>query len=258
MTYQNILTEVRERVGIITINRPKALNALNLDTVNELHRAVMEFDGNKDIRVMIITGSGDKAFVAGADITGFPKMSKADADSFAKAGHDMMSSIESAGKPVIAAVNGFALGGGTELALACDFIYAADTAVFGLPEVSLGIFPGFGGTQRLNKYVGLGMAREMIFTGRKVKADEALRIGLANKVVPPAELMNEAMKAAASIIANSPMALASVKSVVNSGATLPLSEGLAIERNHFSECFGTSDMKEGVAAFLEKRRPQFK
>ncbi len=257
MEYQNILTEVRERIGIITINRPKALNALNMETINELTLAVSEFNGDGNVRVMVVTGAGDKAFVAGADITGFPKMSKSDADNFAKAGHDLMRAIEAADNPVIAAVNGYALGGGTELALACDFIYAADTAVFGLPEVSLGIFPGFGGTQRLNKYVGIGMAREMIYTGRKVRADEALRIGLANKVVPLTEFMNEVMKVAGAMIANSPMAISAVKLVVNSGATLPLKEGLAIERNHFSDCFGTADMKEGVAAFLEKRKPNF-
>jgi enoyl-CoA hydratase len=258
MTYQNILTEVRDRVGIITVNRPKALNALNAETINELMQAVREFSGDKAVRVIAITGAGDKAFVAGADISGFPKMGRSGADDFAHAGHDLMRAIEASAKPVIAAVNGYALGGGTELALACDFIYAADTAVFGLPEVSLGIFPGFGGTQRLNKYVGIGMAREMIFTGRKIKADEALRIGLANKVVPLAELMNEVMKTAGAIIANSPAALALVKDVINRGATLPLNDGLTIEKQKFSECFDTPDMKEGVAAFLEKRKASFK
>lgn len=258
MTYQNILTEVRDNVGIITVNRPKALNALNPETINELVRVVKTFDDDKNVRVIVITGAGDKAFVAGADITGFPKMGKEGADQFTHIGHDLMRTIESASKPVIAAVNGYALGGGTELALACDFIYAADTAVFGLPEVSLGIFPGFGGTQRLNKYVGIGMAREMIYTGRKIKADEALRIGLANKVVPAAQLMGEVMKAAGEMIAVSPMAIASVKDVINRGATLPLNEGLVIERTKFAECFDTPDMKEGMAAFLEKRKPNFK
>jgi len=155
-------------------------------------------------------------------------------------------------------VNGYALGGGTELALACDFIYAADNAVFGLPEVSLGLFPGFGGTQRLNKYVGIGMAREMIYTGKKIKAEEAVRIGLVNKMVPQAELMNEVIKVANEIIANSPMAVGLVKEVVNKGATLPLKEGLAIERETFSRCFDTADMKEGVTAFLERRKPAWK
>lgn len=257
-SFQNLLTEVRDNVGIITVNRPKALNALNVDTVNELISAVRNFDGDKSIRVIVITGSGDKAFVAGADITGFPIMGKSGADQFAHMGHDLMLAIEAASKPVIAAVNGYALGGGTELALACDFIYAAENAVFGLPEVALGLFPGFGGTQRLNKYVGIGMAREMIFTGKKLKAEEALRIGLANKVVPAAELMNEVMKCAREIISNSPMAIALVKGVINKGATLPLSEGLTIERETFSECFDTLDMKEGVTAFLAKRRPVWK
>jgi enoyl-CoA hydratase len=256
--FQNILTEIRNNVEIITVNRPKALNALNSDTVSELMSAVKTFDADKSIRVIVITGSGDKAFVAGADITGFPTMGKSGADKFARLGHDLMLAIESATKPVIAAVNGYALGGGTELALACDFIYAADNAVFGLPEVSLGLFPGFGGTQRLNKYVGIGMAREMIYTGKKIKAEEAVRIGLVNKMVPQAELMNEVIKVANEIIANSPMAVGLVKEVVNKGATLPLKEGLAIERETFSRCFDTADMKEGVTAFLERRKPAWK
>ena len=256
--YQNILTEVREKVGIITINRPKALNAMNIDTLNELISAVKIFDDDKSVRVIIITGAGDKAFVAGADITGFPKMGKSGADQFAHIGHDLMRTVESSAKPVIAAVNGYALGGGTELALACDFIYASENAVFGLPETSLGIFPGFGGTQRLNKVVGMNRAREIIYTGKKIKADEALRIGLVNKVVPASELMNEAIRCANEIILNSPMAIAAVKAVINRGATLPLHEGLAIERTKFSDCFDTADMKEGVAAFLEKRRPVWK
>lgn len=258
MSYQNLLTEIKEKVGIITVNRQKALNALNLETIKELILAIKSFDGDKNIRVIVITGAGEKAFVAGADISTFPTMVKSCVDQFTHTGHDLMRTIESAGKPVIAAVNGYALGGGTELALACDFIYAADTAVFGLPEVSLGIFPGFGGTQRLNKVVGMNWAREMIFTGRKIKADEALRIGLVNKLAPAAELMNEVMKCAQEIIANSPAAIALVKDVINRGATLPLNEGLTIERAKFAECFETADMKEGVSAFLEKRRPVWK
>lgn len=256
--YQNILTEIRESVGIITINRPKALNALNIDTINELAGAIQTYDADKNIRVIVITGAGEKAFVAGADITSFPKMGKSGAAEFAGIGHALMSAIESASKPVIAAVNGFALGGGTELALACDFIYAADTAVFGLPEVSLGIFPGFGGTQRLNKVIGLNLTREMIYTGRKIKAEEALRIGLVNKVVPANELMSAVMKCAQEISSNSPVAIAAVKGVINRGATLPLNEGLAIERTKFSDLFDTPDMKEGISAFLEKRRPIWK
>lgn len=258
MTYQNILIETKDQVGIITINRPKSLNALNLDTIKEMTVAVKSMDDDKNVRVIIITGAGEKAFVAGADISTFPTMVKKCADQFARTGHELMHVIESAGKPVIAAVNGFALGGGTELALACDFIYAADTAFFGLPEVSLGLFPGFGGTQRLNKVVGLNWARELIYTGRKIKADEALRIGLVNKVVPANELMSVVMKCAQEISANSPSAIVAVKDVINRGATLPLHEGLTIEREKFSHCFETSDMKEGVSAFLEKRRPIWK
>jgi enoyl-CoA hydratase len=258
MQYQNILTEVREQIAIITINRPKALNALNVDTINELISALKVSGADKNIRVIVLTGAGEKAFVAGADITSFPKMGKSGADQFAHIGHDLMRTIESVSKPVIAAVNGFALGGGTELALACDFIYAADTAVFGLPEVSLGLFPGFGGTQRLNKNVGLSYAREMIYTGRKIRADEALRVGLVNKVVPANELLNAVMKCALEIASNSPVAIAAVKDVVNRGATLPLNEGLTIERTKFAECFDTLDMKEGVAAFLERRKPVWK
>ncbi len=257
MSYQNILTEIRDRIGIITVNRPKVLNALNEDTVGELFSAVKEFDSNKDIRVVVITGAGEKAFVAGADISGFPAMGKEGALKFAEAGHQLMNAIEASTKPVIAAVNGYALGGGTELALACDFIYASDNAVFGLPEVSLGIFPGFGGTQRLNKVVGMARARELIYTGRKIKADEALRIGLVNKIVPQADLINEVTKAVQEIMANGPNAVALVKHVVNSGATLPLAEGLEIEKAKFAECFLMPDMKEGVTAFLEKRKAKF-
>lgn len=258
MTYKNILTEIREKIGIVTVNRPKFLNALNPETVRELTDGIKSFDDNDSIRVIVITGAGEKAFVAGADISEFPKMDKSAAHQFAHIGHHLMQTIESARKPVIAAVNGFALGGGTELALACDFIYASENAVFGLPEVSLGLFPGFGGTQRLNKYVGLGMARELIFTGKKIKAEEGFRIGLVNKVVPQNMLMEEVLKTANEIIANSPSAIALVKEVVNKGATLPLTEGLTIEREKFSECFGTYDMKEGVTAFLEKRKPVWK
>ncbi|PIR16227.1 MAG: hypothetical protein COV46_09130 [Deltaproteobacteria bacterium CG11_big_fil_rev_8_21_14_0_20_49_13] len=257
MQYQNILTEVSDRVGIITVNRPKALNALNPETIKELEQAVKNLDSDKNIRVIIITGSGEKAFVAGADITEFPKMGKGAAERFAHAGHDLMKMIEGAGKPVIAAVNGFALGGGTELALACDFIYASENAVFGLPEVALGLFPGFGGTQRLNKYVSLGMTRELIFTGRKIKAQEAREIGLVNRVVPLNDLMNEVLKCAGEMIANSPNAISLVKDVINRGATGPLIEGLTIERTRFQECFDTPDIKEGVAAFLERRKPNF-
>lgn len=257
MSYQNILTEVRDRIGKITVNRPKVLNALNKETISELFNAVKEFDSNRDIRVVVITGAGEKAFVAGADINRFPTMGKDEALKFAEEGHKLMNATESSPKPFIAAVNGYALGGGTELALACDFIYASENAIFGLPEVSLGIFPGFGGTQRLNKVIGINRTRELIYTGRKIKADEALRIGLANKVVPGIELMSEVMKTAQEIIANGPNAVALVKHVVNSGATLPLAEGLEIEKAKFAECFLMPDMKEGVAAFLEKRKPKF-
>ncbi len=257
MQYTNILTEIQNKVGIITINRPKALNALNSETITELTKAVDDFGSDSAVRVIVITGSGDKAFIAGADITGFLKLDKPGALAFADHGQRLMKTIEETPKPVIAAVNGYALGGGTELALACDFVYASDNAVFGLPEVSLGIFPGFGGTQRLNKVVGMNVAREMIYTGKKLKADEAYRVGLVNKVVAQASLMDEVMKVAASIIANSPHAIGIAKEVINQGATLPLDEGLNIEKNRFGDCFGTPEMIEGVSAFIEKRKPNF-
>lgn len=257
MTFNNIVVENLDRISKITINRPKVLNALNLETVNELHEAVKAADEGNDIRVIVFTGAGDRAFVAGADISGFPAMGKTQALAFAEAGHGLMNAIESAKKPAIAMVNGYALGGGTELALACDFIYASTNAVFGLPEVSLGIFPGFGGTQRLNKAVGMNNARELIFTGRKIMADEAFRIGLVNKILPPHELWQEVQKTAQEIISNGPNALALVKHVVNMGASLPLREGLDIEKTKFAECFLMPDMKEGVSAFLEKRKPRF-
>ncbi|MBI2345770.1 MAG: enoyl-CoA hydratase/isomerase family protein [Deltaproteobacteria bacterium] len=257
MSYTNILTEVRGAVGFLTINRPTQLNALNPETLQEIVQGMRELEGNASVRVVVVTGAGDKAFVAGADIKAMQAMGFAEADAFGRLGHECMSTIEECPRPVIAAVNGFALGGGTELALACDFIYAADSAVFSLPEVTLGIFPGWGGTQRLTRIVGKAKANELIFTGRKISAEEALQLGFVNAVVARAELQSAVEVVANAIAANAPLAISYAKRVILRGLDVGLHGGLAFERSTFPACFGTHDCKEGIAAFLERRPAKF-
>lgn len=245
--------ETQGQVGIITISRPEALNALNGEVLDDLMEA-FENVNTGAIRCLILTGAGDKSFVAGADIAQMSKLTKAEGTAFGKKGNDLFLMIEKFPIPVIAAVNGFALGGGCEISMSCDFRLASDNAVFGQPETGLGITPGFGGTQRLARLVGAGMAKQMIYTARNIKADEALRIGLVNAVYPQAELMENAMKIAAGIAKNAPIAVRNAKKAINEGLEVKIEDGAAIEEKYFGGCFETHDQVEGMTAFLEKRK----
>ncbi len=243
--------EVNDRVGIITINREKALNALNSQVLDELSEA---FDGVdlSEIRCLILTGAGEKSFVAGADIGEMSNLSKSEGEAFGKKGNDLFRKIETFPIPVIAAVNGFALGGGCEISMSCDIRICSDNAVFGQPEVGLGITPGFGGTQRLARLVSPGMAKQLIYTARNIKADEAYRIGLVNKVVSAEELMPEALKMAAGIAANAPIAVRACKKAINDGLQTDMDKAIVIEEKLFGSCFETEDQKAAMANFLEK------
>ena len=243
-------------LATITIDRQEALNALSEQVMNELSRALDEVNIDA-VRAVALTGAGEQAFIAGADIKEFPKLSPAGARDFALRGQAVAQKIEDLPKPVIAAVNGYALGGGCELALACHLRVAADTAIFGQPEVHLGVMAGFGGSQRLPRLVGKGMALELLTTGRRVSAQEALRIGLVNMVTSPGDLLPACGKLAAQIARGAPLAVALTLQAVNQGLDLPLSEGLANEARLFGDTFATADMREGVAAFIEKRKPNF-
>jgi enoyl-CoA hydratase len=243
-------------LAIITIDREKALNALSSVVMAELVLAAAEVEGDPAVRVVALTGGGMKAFVAGADISEMAQMTAEQAASFVKNGARVGNAIETSKKPWIAAVNGFAFGGGCELALCCDFIYASDSAQFGQPEVKLGVIPGLGGTQRLARRVGVAKAKELCMTGDTINANEALRIGLADAVVPAAELVSKVIALAERIAANGPHAVAEVKRLVHEGQSLTLEEALVAEQAAFAECFATQDQKEGMAAFLAKpRRP---
>ena len=248
-----VKTEVQGAVEIITIDRPKALNALNPEVLADL-KAAFEAVDQSAIRCIVLTGEGDKSFVAGADIGSMSTMTKAEGEAFGKLGNDVFLMIEHFPIPVIAAVNGFALGGGNELAMSCDFRICSDNAVFGQPEVGLGITPGFGGTQRLARLVGLGMAKQLIYTAKNIKADEALRIGLVNAVYPLAELMPAAEKLAETIAKNAPIAVRACKKAINDGMQVDIDRAVTIEEGLFGSCFETADQKEGMGAFLEKRK----
>jgi len=243
-------------ISTLTVNRPDALNALNRATLEAMRAAVDQVAARKP-RALIVTGAGDKAFVAGADIAAMAEMAPTEALAFARLGQSVFAAFEALPCPVIAAVNGFALGGGCELALACDFIYASDKAKFGQPEVKLGILPGFGGTQRLARRVGLGLARELIYTGRMIGPEEALRMGLVNAVAPRRELLDRVLETARAIAAVGPGAVAGAKHVMNASASLPLAEAIDREAVAFGHCFELADQKEGMRAFLEKREPKF-
>lgn len=245
--------EVRENIGIITIDRPKALNALNEQVMTELNQTFIDVD-TKTIRCLILTGGGIKSFVAGADIGTMSKMTKAEAQRWGKFGNDLFLGIEEFPVPVIAAVNGFALGGGCELSMACDIRICSENAIFGQPEVSLGITPGFGGTQRLARHVGASIANELVLTARKINAQEAHRIGLVSHVYPQAELMDEAMKLAKEIAGNAPIAVRACKKAIHEGLQVNIDAAIKIEEELFSSCFETYDQQEGMAAFLEKRK----
>lgn len=259
MAYQNILLEQPEP-GIyrLTINRPKALNALNSATLAEIGAAVAEVGADPAARVLVVTGAGDRAFVAGADITEMKDRNAIEARAFSQQGIRVFRTIETLPVPAIAVVDGFCLGGGCELALSCDWILAGEKARFGQPEVSLGVTPGFGGTQRLPRRVGTARALELITTGRQVKADEALTIGLANHVYPSESLQEEALKLARSVAAQGPVAVRLAKEAVQRGQDLDLDNACALESELFGLCFSTRDQKEGMGAFVEKRKAAFR
>ena len=245
-----VLYEVKGQVGTITINREKALNALNSAVLDELNEVLDGVDLN-EVRCLILTGAGEKSFVAGADIGEMSTLTKAEGEAFGK-------KLETFPIPVIAAVNGFALGGGCEISMSCDIRICSENAVFGQPEVGLGITPGFGGTQRLARIVGPGMAKQMIYTARNIKADEALRIGLVNAVYPQAELMAAAEKMAAGIAKNAPIAVRNCKKAINDGLEVNMDEAIVIEEKLFGDCFETEDQKYGMAFFLDKNKEKVK
>jgi enoyl-CoA hydratase/carnithine racemase len=258
MSFDNLLIDREGAVAIVTINRPAVLNALNTPTTDELRRAVLELKQDAGIRVVIITGAGPKSFVAGADINELAALSPANGKEHAQRGQHVLDLIENMGKPVIAAVNGFALGGGCELAMACALRLAADTARFGQPEINLGIIPGYAGTQRLSRLVGKTVALDLLLTGRQITADEALRIGLVNKVVPAAELMSEVRALAAELASKPPVAVKFILEAVNRGLEQPFDKAQFLEATLFGLVASTADMREGTRAFLEKRKAQFK
>ena len=258
MAFDNLLLDREGAVAILTINRPGVLNALDGRTLDELRRAVSEVKQDEQIRSVIVTGAGEKAFVAGADINELARQTPASGREHALAGQRLFDSIDRLGKPVIAAINGYALGGGCELALACTLRIAADTARLGQPEIGLGLIPGYGGTQRLPRLVGRGKALELLLGGQPVAAAEALRIGLVNRVVPAAALMGEARSLAADLATRPPVAMRYILEAVRQGLEMPLAEGCAYEATLFGLVAATSDMREGTAAFLEKRKPEFK
>ena len=258
MSFDNLLLERDGAVAVLTINRPQVLNALNTPTVDALRRAVLELKHDPAIRVVILTGAGEKAFVAGADINELAVQRPVDGKEHALRGQHVFDLIENMGKPVIAAINGFALGGGCELALACTLRLAADTARLGQPEINLGIIPGYAGTQRLARLVGKGAALDLLLSGRHITAAEALQIGLVNRVVPAAELMTEARKLASELAAKPPIAMRYIIEAVNRGLEMPLDKGQFLEATLFGLVASTDDMREGTAAFLEKRKADFK
>jgi enoyl-CoA hydratase len=257
MTFDNLLLERDGAVAIVTINRPTVLNALNAQTLDELRRVVLDLKRDESVRVVILTGAGERSFVAGADINELAVQTPTSGREHALAGQHVLDLIENMGKPVIAAINGFALGGGCELAMACTLRLAADTARLGQPEIALGLIPGYAGTQRLPRLVGKGRAMEMILTGAPIPADEAHRIGLVNRVVPAAELMAEARKLAAQLAAGAPIAMRYIINAVNKGIEIPFAEACQYEATLFGLVASTDDMREGTSAFLDKRKAKF-
>jgi len=252
---EHVLYERQGDIGILTVNRPKALNALNSEVVSELTSALDEIAAS-DIRCLIVTGAGEKAFVAGADIAEMQNLTPEEAAKFSAEGNAVMEKLEQQPMPTIAVVNGYALGGGCELALSCDIRIGADNAVFALPEVSLGILPGYGGVQRLARTVGMAKAKELAFTTNRVDAAEALRLGLLNTVVSSEELMEAALKMAGKIARNAPVGVRGAKRVANESVGMTLADATRLEVNAFADCFKTADMREAMSAFVEKRKPE--
>lgn len=254
MGYQNILFEKEGKIALVTINRPKALNALNSETLTELDLVIDEIAKDDDVFAVVITGSGEKSFVAGADISEMKDMNTMQGRKFGILGNKVFRKIETLEKPVIAAVNGFALGGGCELSMACDIRIASEKAKFGQPEVTLGITPGFGGTQRLARLVGMGMAKQLIFSAKNINADEAYRIGLVNKIVAPEDLMEDVKKLANKIAKCAPIAVKLAKQAINRGMQVDIDTAIMIEAEIFGECFSTEDQTDAMTAFVEKTK----
>ena len=258
MSFENLLIERDGGVAVLTINRPKVLNALNTQTLDELRRAVLELKSDAGVRAVILTGSGEKSFVAGADINELATQTPTTGREHAIAGQHVLDLIEHLGKPVIAAINGYALGGGCELAMACTIRIAADSAKLGQPEINLGLIPGYAGTQRLARIVGRGRALELLLTGDQITAQEAHRLGLVNRVVPAAELMTEAKKLASVLAAKAPVAIRYILEAVDKGLEMPFQQAQVFEATLFGLVASTEDMREGTKAFLEKRKADFR
>ena len=256
--FENALYDVKEHIAYITVNRPKVLNALNLPTMEDLRRAFTQAKDDSEVRVVILTGAGEKSFVAGADIAELQKHTPVEGKAWTHVGQSVLDLIENLGKPVIACINGFALGGGCELALACTMRIASENAKLGQPEVKLGVIPGYGGTQRLPRLVGKGQAMQLVLTGEMISAQEALRIGLVNEIVAAAELIPRAEAIARKIIANAPLAVQYAMEAINHGMEMPLKEGLYLEATLFGVVCATEDKNEGTTAFLAKRAANFK
>jgi enoyl-CoA hydratase len=258
MNHKNILIEISNNIASLTLNRPDKLNALNIETLKEIYSAFIDFGNNKDVKAVIITGSGEKAFAAGADIKEINNLDIIEGKAFSEFGQQVFNYIENFTKPVVAAVNGFALGGGCELALSCHIRYVSENAKFGQPEVNLGIIPGYGGTQRLSKVIGRGRAIELTLTGDMIDAQEAYRIGLANKVLPLAELLPKTFELCSKILTKGEKAVSLALQAVNYHHSAGIKSGLNMEAALFGICCGTEDFKEGTSAFLEKRKPAFR
>jgi len=258
MSYENIVFEKKGAIAYVTVNRPKVLNALNMATMEELRSAFTDVKEDRAVRVAIMTGAGEKAFIAGADIGELAKHDAVSAKEYTHRGQSVLDLMENLGKPVIACINGFALGGGCEIAMACTMRLASENAKLGQPEVKLGIMPGYGGTQRLPRLVGKGVAMQLVLSGDMISAQEAYRIGLVNEVVAAAELIPRAEAIAQKILANAPLAVQYAMEAVNKGMEMTLAEGLCLEAALFGVCCATEDKKEGTTAFLEKRQAQFK
>jgi len=257
MTFKNLLTKKENNLGWIIVNRPDKLNALNAETVKELREAFLSFQDDPEVKAVLLTGSGEKAFVAGADITELARLDQTGGKDYVLKGQELTTIIENFPKPVIAAVNGYALGGGTEIALACHIRIASENAKMGQPEVKLGLIPGYGGTQRLARLVGKGRAMELVLSGRIIDADEAQRIGLVNRIVPQSELLPTCETLAREVIANAPLALKYAMTAINKGLDKTLEEGLLLEAYLFGQACATEDSKEGTQAFTEKRKANF-
>lgn len=258
MEFKNLLIEITNGVAILTINRPQSLNALNQEVVKELGNALRSLEQNSTVNVVVVTGAGDKAFVAGGDIKEMATIDSCQAHAFAHAGQQVMLLIRQMKKPVIAAVNGFALGGGLELALACDFIFASEKAKFGLPEVTLGVIPGFGGTQNLARLIGTNKTNELIFTGKMISAQKAYAWGIVNEVYSADELMDKVMGTATAIAKNGLLAVGYAKNAVTNGLSMTREDGFRYEASLFAVLFATEDQKEGMSAFAEKRKAEFR